>query len=132
VWVPAKIPQPQQLFSYDYDIYFGERAADPLAMVGATRYGESLRGDGSIEFVIDFKGEQLDRLPEDAELTIDSSIEGGEFVWQNIRKNPHNDTWRLNLRVLPGASHEIRLRASLHEKEQRVSETWTYWWFATP
>jgi glucans biosynthesis protein len=132
VWVPAKIPQPQELFSYDYDIYFGERPADSLASVVATRYGESLRGDGSIEFVIDFKGEQLDSLPEDTELTIDSSIEGGEFVWQNIRKNPHNDTWRLNLRVLPGASQEIRLRASLNENEQRVSETWTYWWFATP
>jgi len=132
VWVPAEIPVPEAVFAYDYDIYFGEHDPGPMATVAATRYGESLRGDGSIEFVIDFIGEPLDALPEDAELAIDSAIEGGEFVWQNIRKNPHNDTWRLNLRVLPGESREIRLRAALQENGKRLSETWTYWWFATP
>lgn len=132
VWVPAKIPAPHEVFSYDYDIYFGEHEPGPLATVAATRYGESLRGDGSIEFVIDFIGAELDALAEDTELAIISSIEGGEFVWQNIRKNPHNDTWRLNLRVLPGESQEIRLRAALQKDGRPISETWTYWWFATP
>ncbi len=132
VWVPAVLPVPEEVFAYDYDVYFGERQSRPVATVVATRYGESLRSDGSIEFVIDFKGEQLDILPDDADIKINSQIEGGEFVWQNIRRNPHNDTWRLNLRVLPGANQEIRLRASLHVDDLRLSETWTYWWMPAP
>ncbi|MES2625137.1 MAG: glucan biosynthesis protein [Pseudomonadota bacterium] len=132
VWVPAEIPQPQEVFAYNYDAYFGERPAANVARVVATRYGESLRGDGSIEFVIDLAGGQLDALPDDAEIQIDSAIEGGEFVWQNIRRNPHNDTWRLNLRVLPGENKEIRLHATLLDDKERLSETWTYWWMAAP
>jgi glucans biosynthesis protein len=128
VWVPAALPAPHEVFAYDYDVYFGERPAPPIATVVATRYGESLRGDGSIEFVIDLAGGKLDLLPDDAVIQIESEIEGGDFVWQNIRRNPHNDTWRLNLRVLPGANREIRLRASLHDDDERLSETWTYWW----
>src|SRR5688572_17634389 len=45
VWVPAEIPQPQNVFPYDYDVYFGEHDTGSLATVAATRYGESLRGD---------------------------------------------------------------------------------------
>jgi glucans biosynthesis protein len=132
VWAPAVLPKPGEVFAYDYDVYFGERQPGDLATVRATRYGESLRGDGSIEFVIDLTGGKLDSLPDDAEIQIASEIQGGEFVWQNIRRNPHNDTWRLNLRVLPKGSQEIRLRAYLHDDEGRLSETWAYWWMATP
>jgi glucans biosynthesis protein len=132
VWVPAELPKPQEVLAYDYDVYFGEHQLPDLATVRATRYGESLRGDGSIEFVIDLAGGKLDGLPDDAEIQIQSEIQGGEFVWQNIRRNPHNDTWRLNLRVLPKGSQEIRLRAYLHDEEERLSETWAYWWMATP
>ncbi len=132
VWAPANLPVPGEVFAYEYDSYFGERELPQLAKVVASRYGESLRGDGSIEFVIDLTGGKLDAMPEDAELEIESSIEGGEFVWQNIRRNPHNDTWRLNLRVLPGPSQEIRLRAALEDDNERLSETWTYWWMPKP
>jgi glucans biosynthesis protein len=132
VWVPAELPEPQEVFAYDYDVYFGERQLTEVATVRATRYGESLRGDGSIEFVMDLTGGKLDQLPDDAEIQIHSEIQGGEFVWQNIRRNPHNDTWRLNLRVLPKGSQEIRLRAYLHDDEERLSETWAYWWMAAP
>lgn len=131
LWAPDVHPEPGDVFAYDYEIYFGERAPAPVAEVVATRYGESLRGDGSIEFVIDLRGGPLAELPDDAELVIDSTIEGGEFVWQNIRRNPWNDTWRLNLRVLPGAaaaSEGIRLSAALHKDATAISETWTYWW----
>lgn len=129
VWVPAELPVPGEVFAWNYDVHFGERPPPPVATVIATRYGESLRGDGSIEFVVDFAGGDLDGLAVDTELQIDAGIEGGEFIWQNIRHNPYNDTWRLSLRVDPGdRSQPIRLRAALQQGEKRLSETWTYWW----
>src|SRR5690606_1170838 len=129
VWAPDTTPAPGHLFAWDYEVYFGERPEPDLARVVATRYGESLRGDGSIEFVLDLKGAPLTALPDETELQIQSEIEGGEFVWQNVRKNPHNDTWRLNLRVLPGEDQDgIRMRASVHQDDEPLSETWMYWW----
>ncbi len=129
VWVPAQTPVPGEVFNYSYDLYFGERSESAIAMVAATRYGESLRGDGSIEFVVDFEGGPLTGLSEDSELEIKSDIDGGDFIWQNIRKNPFNDTWRLNLRVMPHDNIEsIRLSAHLKQADQRLSTTWRYWW----
>jgi glucans biosynthesis protein len=130
VWVPDELPAPGELFAYDYEVYFGERPAVPVATVVATRYGESLRGDGSIEFVIDFAGGKLDSLDEEASILIDSEIAGGEFIYRNVRKNPYNDTWRLSLRVLPDAAGEdIRLGATLRLDGEALSETWLYWWY---
>ena len=129
VWVPAAPPAPGEIFSFSYDLYFGVRPPPSVAAIVATRYGESLRGDGSIEFVIDFHGGPLASLSETAELQIESEIVGGDFIWQNIRKNPYNDTWRLNLRVNPHDNTDgIRLRAFLQQAGQRVSNTWSYWW----
>lgn len=130
LWSPQSLPAVGEQFSYDYEIFFGEwPASSRLAEVIATRYGESLRGDGSIEFVVDFSGEPLSHLDDDNTLTIDSAIEGGSFVWQNIRRNPYNDSWRLNLRVLPDTDiHEIRLNATLQQDGAPISETWRYWW----
>lgn len=128
-WVPRETPKPGDTFSYSYDLYFGEKPAPKLAAIVASRYGESLRGDGSIEFVIDVAGEPLSSLRDDVELTIESSIEGGEIIWQNIRKNPFNATWRMNLRVSPADDIEgVRLRAKLQHNNTPVSETWVYWW----
>jgi glucans biosynthesis protein len=133
IWSPAQMPEQGNVFAYDYDIFFGEHPLPAAARVVATRYGESLRGDGSIEFVIDLAGGELDSLPEHTEVQIDSTIAGGEFVWRNIRKNPHNDTWRLNLRVLPAENtQEIRLSAALKLAGEPLSETWTYWWMPRP
>lgn len=128
-WVPKNPLLSGETLVYEYELYFGETPAPKLASVVASRYGESLRGDGSIEFVIDFKGGTLDSLDEDSELTIISSIEGGELIWQNVRKNPFNDTWRMNLRVSPtDKAHGMRLRANLQQDNTTLSETWVYWW----
>lgn len=129
VWVPEDIPAPGELFNYHYELYFGERPTPSMAAVVATRYGESLRGDGSIEFVVDFDGGPLDDLGASAEPHIESHIDGGELIWQNIRKNPYNDTWRLNLRVVPHDTADgVRLRAHLQQAGTRLSNTWQYWW----
>lgn len=129
VWVPSATPEPGSVFEYDYDVYFGEWADNALAQVVATRYGDSLRADGSIEFVIDFDGGPLATMDTDTELEITSEIEGGEFIWQNIRKNPYNTTWRLNLRVAPDDDpNGVHLRARLQHQDEVLSETWQYWW----
>ena len=132
VWSPEEMPAVGEVFSFEYDVYFGKRALPDLAAVVATRYGESLRADGSMEFVIDFQGDALDALVDDSDLLvldIASEIEGGEFIWQNFRRNPYNDTWRLTLRVLPeDGPNEVRLSAAIFNAGTPVSETWRYWW----
>ncbi|MES2607075.1 MAG: glucan biosynthesis protein [Pseudomonadota bacterium] len=131
LWSPATMPQVGEVLAYDYEIHFGELPPASLAEVVATRYGESLRGDGSIEFVVDFGGAALDLLNDDSNVTVDSSLEGGTFVWQNARKNPHNDTWRMTLRVLPNKDvQEMRLSATLKQRGKAIGETWQYWWMA--
>ena len=131
LWSPEHLPKVGEVFSYDYEIFFGELPAAQLAEVIATRYGESLRGDGSIEFIVDFSGPALDKLNDDSKVTIDSSLRGGKFIWQNARKNPHNDTWRLTLRVLPDAdADDMRLSATLKQRGKAIGETWTYWWMS--
>lgn len=132
-WVLQDTLPPGETFAYEYELYFGEKPAPTLAAIVASRYGESLRGDGSIEFVVDFAGAPLSGLSEDAELELVSSIEGGELVWQNVRKNPFNDTWRMNLRIKPtdealDTLGGMRLRATLQRDNSPVSETWVYWW----
>src|SRR5690606_2308000 len=132
VWAPQEMPAVGEVFSFQYDVYFGERPLPELAAVVATRYGESLRADGSMEFIIDFHGDALKSLVDDANLVVldvDSEVEGGEFIWQNLRRNPYNDTWRLTLRVLPeDEQNEVRLSAAILNAGRQVSETWRYWW----
>ena len=132
LWVPSDMPGVGEVFAFDYDLYFGERALPERAAVVATRYGESLRGDGSMEFIIDFAGTGLQKLADAADilvLDIASEIEGGEFIWQNLRRNPYNDTWRLTLRVLPDEGQdEVRLSAAILNAGKQVSEIWRYWW----
>ena len=132
VWAPSEMPAVGEVFSFQYDVYFGERPLPALSAVVATRYGESLRADGSMEFIIDFQGDALQSLVDDADLLvldIDSEVEGGEFIWQNLRRNPYNDTWRLTLRVLPDEEQdEVRLSAGVFHAGSQVSETWRYWW----
>src|SRR5690606_14970680 len=93
VWSPAEMPPVGEVFSFQYDVYFGERPLPELAAVVATRYGESLRADGSMEFIIDFHGDALKSLVDDANLVVldvDSEVEEigrascRERVWSRV------------------------------------------------
>ena len=76
-------------------------------------------------YLIDFEGEKLRLLPQDAKVEADIGVSGGEVVEQHIQKNSASQGWRLVFqvkkkegalnRVAPGNVQPLELRAFLRQ-----------------
>ena len=71
--------------------------------------------DGSVAYLIDFKGPSLSALPEDAAVRSQVSVgDNAELVENNVRYNPETKGWRLTLRLkVKDPSKATEMRAAL-------------------
>ncbi len=127
-WVPAAAFKPGTPIAFSYQIKWGSAGmAEPsLGRVIATRTSLGTKRDVKT-YRIDFEGGKLSALPVGSKLEADLSADGGKIVEKNIRKNPFTGGWRLVFRVERTESDRpLELRAFLREKDEVLTETWSY------
>jgi glucans biosynthesis protein len=131
-WVPDAAPAAKKPFDFEYRILWQKdsETRPPLAWVSQTRRGRGYarNPDQSIGFVVDFEGPGLRKLPTDARLAGDVTVDAnGEIVEQIVHRNDVTGGWRLLLRVKRlDDSKPVEIRAFLKGDVNTVSETWSY------
>ncbi len=131
-WIPDKAPVPLQPFDLDYRIRWqkDKETKPPLAWVAQTRRGHAYirQPDNSINFIIDFEGPALQRLTaDDAVEAAVTADDNGEIASADVHRNDVTKGYRISLRVKPkDAKKPVELRAALRDKQQTLSETWSY------
>jgi glucans biosynthesis protein len=131
-WVPDTAPASRKPFDFEYRILWQKDAETrpPLAWVTQTRRGRGYtrNPDQSIGLVVDFEGPALRKLPTDARLVGDVTVDAnGEIVEQVVHRNDVTGGWRLALRVRRiDEAKPVEVRAFLKGDANTVSETWSY------
>ncbi len=138
-WVPAASPPPGTPYRIDYRLRWldADRVFPPAGHVVSTRVGKAPGKDGRI-FVLDFDGELLRKLPDNAQLEpVVWAGDGGAILEQQVFRNQVTGTWRLVFRIkideaskigqiLPDKRPPVELRAFLKYGPDVISETWSY------
>ena len=106
----------------------------PLARVIRTRTGQGGTASSKSEpnlrkFLVDFAGDPLVGLGEDATVEAHLNVSNGKITHKILNKLPGNDVWRLIVDVRrKDAGKPVEINASLFHDEKRLTETWTYQW----
>ncbi|GAA4323432.1 glucan biosynthesis protein G [Pigmentiphaga soli] len=139
-WTPDQLPPPGQPLRADYRMHWtmNEPALiDPnVAWVKQTMRtpGEILQAnlirhfDGSMGLLVDFEGPALARLPPDAAVNAQVSVnDNAELLDTVLVRNPVIKGWRLSLRVkIKDRKKPVEMRAALVQGDKPLSETWSY------
>ncbi|HEX5661274.1 MAG TPA: glucan biosynthesis protein G [Polyangiales bacterium] len=126
-WVPEKIENNQ--FAVKYRVYFGDRLpfTPALGRVIGTRHAswEPARS----RFVVDFAN--LPKEAENAEVTLDATVNNGRLAEQKLLKNPYTGGYRVEIDAVREQSDDIEMRVTLRSGGRPVTETWSYLWQPT-
>jgi len=132
-WVPDDAPKPLQPLNLAYRIEWQMQhpTNPPASWVTQTRVGLNTGTDDAAKgrgFVIDFNGPALQKLPADADVSGVVSTDGnGEILARRVVHNDVTGGWRLYLRLRRmDDSKPVELRAYLRNKQNTISETWSY------
>jgi glucans biosynthesis protein len=132
-WVPEKPVEPGQQLEYNYRLYFFLEMASlsPGGWVLSSRIGAGGAGASDPSrrrFVIDFGGNALTQLANDA--PVEAVVTGSSGQIENVvtHKNPYNDDWRVSFELLPQGSDPADLRCFLKLGNNVLTETWSYQW----
>ncbi|CAH1660382.1 osmoregulated periplasmic glucans (OPGs) biosynthesis protein G [Hyphomicrobiales bacterium] len=139
-WVPESTPPSGQPMRFDYRIRW---TMDEPSILndGTSHVWQTLRatgeiyqsnliraGDGTLAFLIDFKGPSLRKLSPQAQVTATvGANDNVEIVGTELQPNPAIQGWRLTYRVKvknPNVSSD--LHAALTLGNRRLTETWKY------
>lgn len=134
-WTPEKPVEAGQKLEFSYRLSFFLDLPN-LSSGGrtlASRVGAGGAGDLQAErrrFVIDFGGENLARLADDA--PVEGVVSGSTGQIQNVvvHKNPQTHGWRLSFELLPQGDAPSELRGFLKLGNDVLTETWSYQWTA--
>ena len=131
-WVPDRLPKAGEPVAFEYRLHWAlDQIAPPAGAVMATRLAAVQDEPAQRRFLIDFAGPQLAGLPEDAELTVVTTVgAGGKQVFPaTVQRNRFNGSWRVSFVVAPdGGGGPVELRCYLQKGEQVLTETWSYLW----
>jgi glucans biosynthesis protein len=133
-WTPEKPVEAGQRLEYNYRLTFFLDLPN-LSSGGrtlASRVGAGGEGDLQSErrrFVVDFGGENLAKLADDA--PVEGVVSGSTDQIQNVvvHKNPETQGWRLSFELLP-RDDASELRGFLKLGNDVLTETWSYQWTA--
>ena len=132
-WTPEKPVEAGQRLEYNYRLSFFLDLPH-LSSGGRTlvsRVGAGGAGDLQSErrrFVVDFGGENLAKLADDA--PVEGVVSGSTGQIQNVvvHKNPQTQGWRLSFELLPQGDSASELRSFLKLGNDVLTETWSYQW----
>lgn len=131
-WVPDAAPSPGTPLNLEYRLLWqGENmTGPPSAWVSQSRRGRGYtrNDDGSIGMVVDFEGPALRKLPADATVEGDVTVDANAKVLEVLtQRNDVTGGWRLVLRFTRvDAAKPLELRAYLRTRTGTLSETWSY------
>ena len=131
-WVPDVLPAPQEPIDFEYRLLWQmeNETRPPQSWVTQTRRGHGYRKvpDKSLDFVVDFEGPALTKLPRDAEVEpVVTAVANAQILESNAYRNDVTNGYRLTIRFnrLDDAK-PVELRAFLRNKTGTLSETWSY------
>lgn len=139
-WTPEQQPEPGQATDYQYRIRFTRNeselhspnvawVAKTLRSNGDLKLSSLVRQpDGSIAFLIDFTGRNMNLLAPNTAMAPEVSIGiNAELLEKSLRYNPVLKGWRLTLRLkVKDPKKTTELRAALASKGKTLTETWSY------
>lgn len=131
-WVPDAQPQPEQPFSFEYQVAWQRNGGTqpPISWVIQSRRGYPVARKaeaGNASFRVDFDGAALKRLPPEAKLEGVVSVDNGEVLSNEIIRNDVFGGWRLAFRVRRAdTTKPAELRAYLRDRGNTLSEVWSY------
>jgi glucans biosynthesis protein len=130
-WVPQNPPQPGQPFEFSYRLHWqGDNLQRPPgAWVVQTRIGRGFAelAEDEQQFIVDFTGPPLEKLPADAPVkAIVSSPANGKIVESNVYRVEATGEWRMAVRVKRlDPQRPTELRGYLQLGSDVLSETWS-------
>ena len=132
-WVPERpVEAGQQLeFNYRLSFFLDLPNLSPGGRTLASRVGAGGAGDLNPDirrFVIDFGGEALAKLANDAPVQAVVSGSTGQIKNVVVQKNSHGNSWRLSFELLPQGTDPSELRGFLKLGNDVLTETWSYQW----
>jgi glucans biosynthesis protein len=132
-WDPKDKPKPMQPYRFSYSQIWTkdmDRRISPNRAI-STRIGPDSRNPHWRQFVIDFTGPKFSALaPEVNPEAIASCSPNGAIVENQVFKMPTPGVWRVLIKMEPkaGNADPIDLRCTMKNREEVLSETWTYHW----
>ncbi|MGN8199307.1 glucan biosynthesis protein [Salinisphaera sp. RV14] len=142
-WIPEKPVTAGRHLHYDYTLYWWpEPPVSPsLAIVDKTWSGMGNVQEGWIpgnrspdryarRFAVDFVGSPLDKLPDDANVTVNVSASNGKISYTSTHVMKPINGYRAVFDWMPtsDATTPVTLRAYLVNGSQTLTETWLYQW----
>lgn len=130
-WKPDDIPAPGEPWSFSYAIYWETLRESDLAHVHSTRSGININDPQLYEFVVDFKGEAIAKLPNVEAPEVEVSVEGdAKLTHYTLLKNEYEESWRVVLYVMGTVEGDgvAELTLRLKNDQGPLSEIWSYQW----
>ncbi len=130
-WVPEDLPPLGQPLDYAYRIRWQGAAQKrpPGAWVVQTRVGRGYAqlGENEHQFIVDFKGPSLEKLPPDASVkAVVTAPLNGEVLESVAYKVEATGAWRMAVRVKQlKPSEPTELRGFLQSGDDVLTETWS-------
>jgi glucans biosynthesis protein len=130
-WVPEKSPQPGQPFDVSYRLRWqgAKMTLPPGAWVVQTRIGRGFAelAEDEQQFIVDFTGPSLDKLPADAPVqAVVSAPANGKIVESNAYRIEATGQWRMAVRVKQlDPKKPTELRGYLQRGSDVLTETWS-------
>ncbi len=136
-WIPSDPVKAGESREFSYRLLWGDLNPDAATgHVVETRGGQG--GVSGVEnaaslrkFVVDFKGGELDAIPEGTPLDILAQAGGGTIVSSTLNHISENGVWRLALDVETEGTAPLELKAYLVGMGRKLTETWLYQWRAS-
>jgi glucans biosynthesis protein len=129
-FVPEKQPKPGEPLAVEYTLHWflENPQLPPLGRCLATRV-ERIPGETLRRFILDFGGNRLRSLGEDAPLRALVESEPPAAIGEiHVVKNPVDQSWRVTFTAGPAApsSTPTQLLCRLELEQEALTETWTY------
>ncbi|HEU6447869.1 MAG TPA: glucan biosynthesis protein G [Verrucomicrobiae bacterium] len=134
-WSPKEQPAPLQPLRFGYTMFWQGAGPDEKLSenrVISTRIGLDYHYSNTRQFIIDFAGPDLNKLPKDAPVKAISNCSTNAVIVEDQVLPPTDflKAWRVILKMQPkpGNSSPVDLRCTLQNGTNILSETWVYQW----
>ncbi len=140
LWKPDEMPEVGEAADFNYRMYWTKNEShyhepslswvdSTMRSRGEVRQNDLIREpDGSIAFIVDFKGPALDSLSPNTQPGVQIDVgDNGELVESQVIRNTAEGGWRAILRVKRNDdARPLEIRAHLQDGDRPLSETWFY------
>ena len=81
------------------------------------------------QFVIDFRGGELENLSADVPLEAELQKNSGKITDLMVTRLPDQKTWRVSFKLEPEGNNLVDMRMFIKLRDQRLTEVWSYVWY---